>query len=53
MQLSALRDKWAALMKQLKVKKASGEKLELTQYKKLDSEAELRKDLPGYQAFRA
>ncbi|BGP36325.1 hypothetical protein JCM10449v2_000224 [Rhodotorula kratochvilovae] len=32
-------------IEQLKVKKASGEKLELTQYKKLDSEAELRKEL--------
>ncbi|POY70577.1 hypothetical protein BMF94_6492 [Rhodotorula taiwanensis] len=30
---------------QLKVKKASGEKLELTQHKKLESEAELRKEL--------
>ncbi|GAA5951776.1 hypothetical protein JCM21900_001071 [Sporobolomyces salmonicolor] len=32
-------------IEQLKVKKAAGEKLELTQYKKLDSEAELRKEL--------
>lgn len=30
---------------QLKVKKAAGEKLELTQHKKLESEAELRKEL--------
>jgi translation initiation factor 2A len=32
-------------IEQLKAKKASGEKLELTQHKKLDGEAELRKEL--------
>ncbi|GAA6008978.1 translation initiation factor 2A [Rhodotorula paludigena] len=32
-------------IEQLKVKKAAGEKLELTQHKKLDSEAELRREL--------
>lgn len=49
--LSSDDKKRRALMKkltaidQLKVKKASGEKLELTQHKKLDSEAEIRKEL--------
>jgi translation initiation factor 2A len=32
-------------IEQLKVKKAAGEKLELTQHKKLENEAELRKEL--------
>ncbi|KPV78089.1 uncharacterized protein RHOBADRAFT_23040 [Rhodotorula graminis WP1] len=37
-------------IEQLKVKKAQGEKLELTQHKKLDSEAELRKELAALGA---
>ena len=50
-ELSADDKKRRALMKkltaieQLKVKKLAGEKLELTQHKKLDSEAEIRKEL--------
>ncbi|ORY90083.1 eukaryotic translation initiation factor eIF2A-domain-containing protein [Leucosporidium creatinivorum] len=49
--LSSDDKKRRALMKkltaidQLKAKKAAGEKLELTQHKKLDSEAEIRKEL--------
>ena len=49
--LSSDDKKRRALMKkltaidQLKVKKASGEKLELTQHKKLESEEEIRKEL--------
>ncbi|KAM0748472.1 translation initiation factor eIF-2A [Meredithblackwellia eburnea MCA 4105] len=54
-ELSADDKKRRALMKkltaieQLKVKKANGEKLELTQYKKLDSEEEIRQELKALE----